>query len=136
MYVSCTSIIPPCTSIIPHHGTLLLSLNDIGPANTAPLEPRNLLQGLPDHAHKPTLEVLPRDMHVVANNAAAKVCQTGTGAAACHTNLHIWRLTLSVTQASAAAQRHDDGDLDSCPHGRHLAVDDVRSDFSLDGNVD
>ena len=30
-------------------------------------------QGLPDHAHKPTLEQLPRDMHVVANDAAAKV---------------------------------------------------------------
>ena len=31
------------------------------------------MQGLPDHAHKPTLEQLPRDMHVVANDAAAKV---------------------------------------------------------------
>ncbi len=33
----------------------------------------SLPQGLPDHAHKPTLEQLPRDLHVVANDAAAKV---------------------------------------------------------------
>lgn len=30
---------------------------------------------MPDHAHLPTLEVLPRDLHVVANPAAAKIVQ-------------------------------------------------------------
>ncbi|KAK9918517.1 hypothetical protein WJX75_004661 [Coccomyxa subellipsoidea] len=32
-----------------------------------------LSQGLPDHAHVPTLERLPKDMHVVASPAGAKV---------------------------------------------------------------
>lgn len=31
------------------------------------------LQGLPDHAHKPTLEVLPKEKPVVCSPAAAKV---------------------------------------------------------------
>jgi hypothetical protein len=31
------------------------------------------MQGLPDHAHVPTLERLPKDMHVVASPAGAKV---------------------------------------------------------------
>ena len=30
-------------------------------------------QSLPDHTHLPTLEILPRDMHVVANPGAAKI---------------------------------------------------------------
>ena len=35
----------------------------------------SLLQGLPDHAHVPTLEVLPRHIPVVANPAAAKIVE-------------------------------------------------------------
>ena len=30
-------------------------------------------QSLPDHTHLPTLEILPRDMHLVANPGAAKI---------------------------------------------------------------
>lgn len=32
-----------------------------------------LMQGLPDHAHKPTLERLPKDMPVVGSPSAARV---------------------------------------------------------------
>lgn len=33
----------------------------------------SFLQGLPDHAHKPTMEVLPKDKPLVCSPAAAKI---------------------------------------------------------------
>ena len=52
------------------------------------------VQGLPDHAHKPTLEVLPRELPVVANSAAAKVVQ-GLG----YTNVTVVEHGQTVTVA-------------------------------------